>query len=164
MKYEIINPNKSYSAGDKFHNAYNRNDYVLVYIREWLCLLNVKTFVVWDATGVVGTSASLMDLSPLFKYSSDKDLSQLAQWTYVDSAGNHIPLVREAVEYLRIVEFVYDKNPGYHYGAGDAPEWRRVGITEESDVYIKGFDFNRNDRRTFRKDRIVGGRIIEVKE
>ena len=163
MKYEIINPNKSYSAGDKFHNAYNRNDYVLVCIRERLYLLNAKTFGVWDAAGVAGTLASLMDLSPLFKYSSDKDLSRLAQWTYVDSAGNHIPLVRETVEYKRIVEFVYDKNTGYHYGAGGAPEWRKLGVTGETASYIWGYDFVRNAERKFCKNKIVGGRIIEVK-
>lgn len=161
MKYEK-NPNlpHQFFAGDTFFNRKSTATYKLVFTGQ-LYLVNTATHS-WYTPDNPGNGHSYTDFAGLTKiFERGSGLSDMADWSFVPEFDcEKIPLVVEKVEYKRIVEFVYDKNPGYHYGASEAPSWRKLGVTGEDDNYIWGFDLNKNAERKFCKSKIVGGRII----
>jgi hypothetical protein len=63
-------------------------------------------------------------------------------------------------EYTLIAEFAYQKDsPTYSYrNNGETPKWRRIGVTEQDNTYIKGVDLDDDNKfKSFKIANVIGG-------
>ena len=158
----IPNPalkNTLIKRGDKFiyENGADRRNYILVYVDK-LVLINTDTGTYWR----VIYNPNILELSlTQFLITIHEDYK--SGFHYVTPDEELISLVIEQKnipEYTHIANFVYSKAEQCGYFTHNQPEWRKIGVTEEDENYIIGYDFDKEDMRKFRKDRILEGKII----
>lgn len=59
--------------------------------------------------------------------------------------------------FSKLVEFVYKKDSG-------EISWRKINLTNENFYFVKGFDLeDENKFKTFKKESIIGQRLIDLK-
>jgi hypothetical protein len=64
------------------------------------------------------------------------------------------------LEYEKIAEFAYQKDSQAYsyYSNSEAPKWRRIGVTEQDNTYIKGVDLDDGNKfKSFKMANVIGG-------